>query len=142
MHAVLVVIHLFVAIGLVSVILLQRSEGGALGMGGGPGGVMSGRAAGNVLTRTTTALGVVFFITSISLTIFTNANSGGDDLLQRVDPNELAPASSPVLDLLPAEPLTGFGEDAATGDQPLDSLLAPSPGSDAAPAEPAPALPQ
>ena len=47
---VLIVIHLLLAVAMVGVILLQRSEGGALGIGGG-GGVMSGRAAGNLLTR-------------------------------------------------------------------------------------------
>jgi preprotein translocase subunit SecG len=140
MHAVLVVIHLFVAIGLVSLILLQRSEGGALGMGGGPGGLMSGRAAGNVLTKATTALGVAFFVTSIALTVFTNATSEGD-LLDRVDPNALvAPAASS--DLLPAEPALGLGGDEPAAGQPLDDLLPGQPApTEPVPAEPAPAEP-
>jgi preprotein translocase subunit SecG len=96
MHSVLIVIHLFVAIGLVSLILLQRSEGGALGMGGGPGGLMSGRQAGNVLTRATTALALVFFVTSIALTIFTTSQSGGGSVLDRVDPNALVDPVTPA----------------------------------------------
>lgn len=60
MNNVLLVLLGFIAIGLVAVILLQRSEGGALGMGGGPGGLMSSRSAGNVLTRSTTWLGTAF----------------------------------------------------------------------------------
>lgn len=60
MNNVLLVLQGFIALGLVAVILLQRSEGGALGMGGGPGGLMSSRSAGNVLTRATTWLAAAF----------------------------------------------------------------------------------
>ena len=58
MTIVLVVLHLLIAIALVGVILLQRSEGGGLGMGGGSsgGGFMTGRAAANALTRATAIL--------------------------------------------------------------------------------------
>jgi preprotein translocase subunit SecG len=59
MNAVLLVIHMMVAAALVGTILLQRSEGGALGIGGG-GGSMSGRSAGNALTKTTAALAAMF----------------------------------------------------------------------------------
>jgi preprotein translocase subunit SecG len=55
MSTVLIVIHLMVVLALIGLVLLQRSEGGALGIGGS-GGVMSGRGAGNVLTRTTGVL--------------------------------------------------------------------------------------
>lgn len=60
MNNLLLVIQGFIALGLVALILLQRSEGGALGMGGGPGGLMSSRSAGNVLTRATTWLAGAF----------------------------------------------------------------------------------
>ena len=53
MTTVLIVIHVMVAIALICVVLLQRSEGGALGIGGGGGGFMTGRSAGNALTKTT-----------------------------------------------------------------------------------------
>lgn len=137
MHAVLIVIHLFVALGLVGLILLQRSEGGALGMGGGPGGLMSGRAAGNVLTKATTALGAVFFITSIALTIWTELTAGGGGVLDAIDPNALvAPA--------PANPAADAGVQDAL-DQLLQPLLTAPPAEglgaagDAAPAGEAPA---
>jgi preprotein translocase subunit SecG len=62
MTAVILVIHLLLAIALVCVVLLQRSEGGALGMGGGGGmgGFMTGRATADLLTRTTTVLAACF----------------------------------------------------------------------------------
>ena len=72
MQAVLIIIHLLVAVALICVVLLQRSEGGALGMGGGGsglGGLFSPRGAASTLTRTTAILGLVFFITSMSLTL-------------------------------------------------------------------------
>ncbi|HMA50236.1 MAG TPA: preprotein translocase subunit SecG [Magnetospirillaceae bacterium] len=68
---VIIVIHLLLALAMVGVILLQRSEGGALGIGGG-GGVMSGRAAGNLLTRATGILATGFFITSLGLALLSN----------------------------------------------------------------------
>ena len=70
MLTVLLVIHLMVAIALVGVVLLQRSEGGALGIGGGGGGgFMTGRGTANALTRLTALLALGFFITSIGLTL-------------------------------------------------------------------------
>jgi len=68
MNAVLLVIHMMVAAALVGTILLQRSEGGALGIGGG-GGFMTGRSAGNALTKTTALLAAMFFATSLTLTL-------------------------------------------------------------------------
>ena len=69
MTTVLLVIHIMIALALVGVILLQRSEGGALGIGGGGGGFMTGRSAGNALTKTTAMLAAAFFATSLSLTL-------------------------------------------------------------------------
>jgi preprotein translocase subunit SecG len=77
---VLIVIHLLLALAMVGVILLQRSEGGALGIGGG-GGVMSGRAAGNLLTRLTAILGTGFFITSLGLALLANAHGRQGSLM-------------------------------------------------------------
>lgn len=68
MQTVLIVIHLMVVIALVGVVLLQRSEGGALGIGGG-GGFMTGRGQANVLTRATAILATMFFVTSLALSI-------------------------------------------------------------------------
>ncbi len=72
MTSVVLIIHLIVAMALVAMVLLQRSEGGALGIGGGGGGgggMFAGRGAGNLLTRSTAVLAAVFFTTSILLTI-------------------------------------------------------------------------
>src|SRR4051794_33270414 len=73
MQSVLIVIQLIVSVGLVATVLLQRSEGGALGMGGGGsglGGLFSPRGAADTLTRTTAILAAVFFLSSLALTIF------------------------------------------------------------------------
>lgn len=78
MATVLLVIHLMIAAALVGVVLLQRSEGGALGMGGGGGGAggfLSGRGTANMLTRVTAGLAVGFFTTSMLLTILAQQNT-------------------------------------------------------------------
>ena len=81
MQEVLLVVHLMLAIAIVITVLLQRSEGGALGMGGssggggGGGGLMTGREAANLLTRSTAVLAACFFATSLTLTIMAG-NSG------------------------------------------------------------------
>jgi preprotein translocase subunit SecG len=78
MTTVLLLIHVMVAVALVGVVLLQRSEGGALGIGGGGGGggggFMTGRGAGSALTKTTAILAACFFVTSLSLSILASRN--------------------------------------------------------------------
>jgi preprotein translocase subunit SecG len=72
MQNVLIIVQLCVSIALVATVLLQRSEGGALGMGGGGsglGGLFSPRGAADTLTRTTAILAALFFITSLALTL-------------------------------------------------------------------------
>ncbi len=75
MITVILVIHIMIAAALVSIVLLQRSEGGALGIGGGGGGLMTGRGAANLLTKTTAVLAALFFSTSIALAILASMNS-------------------------------------------------------------------
>lgn len=75
MATVLLVIHLMVAAALVGVVLLQKSEGGALGIGGGGGGFLTGRGTANLLTRATAGLAAAFFATSISLTLLAKHNT-------------------------------------------------------------------
>lgn len=73
MQSILVVVQLFVSVAMIVVVLLQRSEGGALGMGGGGsglGGLFSPRGAADTLTRTTAILAIMFFATSLALTLF------------------------------------------------------------------------
>lgn len=67
MEAVLLTLHLIVTIALVAVILLQRSEGGALGIGGGPAGMMTARGAGNLLTTVTKWLAAIFILNALAL---------------------------------------------------------------------------
>ena len=95
---IILVIHLLVAMALVGVILLQRSEGGALGIGGGGGGLMSGRQAGNLLTRTTAILATSFFVTSLALAIIANNRSTG------ASPFDSVPVSAPAKSSVPAAP--------------------------------------
>ena len=69
----ILVIHLIIAIVLIVLVLLQRSEGGGLEIGGS-GDFMSGRAAGNVLSRLTAIFATIFFITSLSLALLSSSN--------------------------------------------------------------------
>ena len=69
MATVLLIIHIMIALALIGVVLLQRSEGGALGIGGGGGGFMTGRGAANFLTRVTAGLAAAFFATSMLLSL-------------------------------------------------------------------------
>ena len=78
MTSVLLLIHLFVTIALIGVVLIQRSEGGGLGIGTsqGMGAFMSGRGTANLLTRATAILGTVFFALSLALALL-NRGTGG-----------------------------------------------------------------
>ena len=77
MTTILLVVHLLLALALIGVVLMQRSEGGALGIGGGGmGSLFSSRGAANLLTRATAFLAVGFFITSIALTMLARQTRG------------------------------------------------------------------
>ncbi len=69
MVTIILVFHVLIAAAMLGTILLQRSEGGALGIGGGGGGLITGRGAANLLTRATAGLAVGFFATSILLAV-------------------------------------------------------------------------
>ncbi|HAM46781.1 MAG TPA: preprotein translocase subunit SecG [Alphaproteobacteria bacterium] len=101
METVVIVIHLILAVALVVTVLLQQSEGGALGIGG-PSGFMTGRAAANALTRTTAILAAAFFVTSIILTILARQQVAQPSILDSVPE---AVEESPV-PALPAVPLS------------------------------------
>ncbi len=75
----LIVVQGIIAAALVGVILMQRSEGGGLGTGGSPSGLMSARGAADFMTRTTTALATMFILLSITLA-FVAARQGGGEL--------------------------------------------------------------
>jgi preprotein translocase subunit SecG len=97
MQTVLIVIHLMVVVALVALVLLQRSEGGALGVGGGSG-FMTGRGQANVLTRATAILAALFFATSLALTLLANWNRAPKSVLEGITPpaSTSAPASVPA----------------------------------------------
>ena len=65
MQTVIIVIHLMIVSAMIGLVLLQKSEGGGLGMGGGGGGFLTSRGTSNVLTRTTAILAAAFFVTSL-----------------------------------------------------------------------------
>ena len=69
MQSVLIVIHILIVIALIAVVLLQRSEGGVLGSGGGSSSFMTGRGQANALSRATAILGTLFFATSILMSM-------------------------------------------------------------------------
>ena len=93
MQTVLIVIHLMIVVALTAVVLLQRSEGGALGMGGGSG-FMTGRGQANVLTRATAILAALFFATSLGLTMLANYGRGNKSILEGVAPGTSQPAAT------------------------------------------------
>jgi len=83
MQTVLIVIHLMIVLALVGLVLIQRSEGGGLGIGGGSG-FMSARGTANALTRTTAILATLFFITSLALGILARYQAKPTDILDRI----------------------------------------------------------
>lgn len=83
MQTIIIVIHLLVVIALVATVLLQRSEGGGLGIGGGSG-FMSARGAANALTRTTSILAAAFFATSLALSLLARYQAQPTDILDRL----------------------------------------------------------
>jgi preprotein translocase subunit SecG len=86
---VIIIIHLLIAIGLVGVVLLQRSEGGALGIGGGGGGgFLTGRGTANLLTRITAVLAAMFIVTSLALAKL----AGGDRVTRSIIDEPSPPA--------------------------------------------------
>ncbi len=113
MQNVVLIIHLFLALGLIAVVLMQRSEGGGLGMGGG-GGAMTGRAAATALGKLTWLLAIAFICTAITLTIFAAENAAGSCVVDRL--GVIPPAA----------------EDAGAVPVPAgDDLLPPAPGENA-----------
>ena len=97
MFAFLLVIHALIAAALVAVILMQKSEGGGLGMGGSPSGRMSARGAADFLTRATSVLGTTFVVMAIVLAVYaaTRQTATVDTSLART-PGSAAPPIRPT----------------------------------------------
>lgn len=89
MANIILVIHLLLALGIVGTVLMQRSEGGGLGIGGssggggGMGGLLGGRTSANLLTRSTGVLAALFFVTSIVLAILTGVTSNSSSIVDQ-----------------------------------------------------------
>ena len=101
MTTVLVVLHLLVTLALIGVVLLQRSEGGGLGIGSsqGMGAFMSGRGTANLLTRSTAVLATAFMVLALTLALLNRGASQRSSIL------DAPPASSlPALPAAPAQP--------------------------------------
>ena len=123
MITVLLIVHLMIALALVGVVLLQRSEGGALGIGGGGGGFMTGRGAANFLTRVTAGLAAAFFVTSLGLTLLATRPAGTRSIFDTPAPASAPAKSGPADKSQPAAPA---GQPAQPGGGVLEKL-APSP---------------
>src|SRR5919201_4464443 len=94
MQHVIVVIHLMVVAAMIGVVLLQKSEGGGLGIGS-TGGFLSSRGTSNVLTRTTAPLAAVFFATSLVLSILAGWDRKPHSILEGTSPTQPGPAGAP-----------------------------------------------
>ncbi|MCB5943493.1 preprotein translocase subunit SecG [Acidocella sp. KAb 2-4] len=125
MIKVLLVLHVFVTIALIGVVLIQRSEGGGLGLGGGQGmgSFMTGRGTANLLTRTTAVLGTLFFVLSLSLAMLYKGSAANN--------------AAAILNA-PAQGTPAVPAPAAPTPAPLPSTLPQTP-ADALPAPSAPA---
>jgi preprotein translocase subunit SecG len=124
MENVLLAIQLILALLLVGVVLLQRSEGGGLGMGSG-GGVVSGRAAATALGKVTWGLAILFIASSIGLTVFSARDSASTSVIDQIG-GTVAPATpAPATDTAPAT--TGLGAVPATPTPSTDAPATPPP---------------
>ena len=108
MQTVLLTIHTLIALALVGLVLLQRSEGGGLGIGGGGsggsgGGFMTARGTANLLTKATAILATCFFLTSIGLAILAGAGTQSSSIVDEV-------LNSAPVDSTPAKPTVPTGQ--------------------------------
>lgn len=121
----LTVVQAIIAAALVGVILMQRSEGGALGTGGSPGGLMSARGAADFLTRTTTVLATLFVSLSIIMAVMAAGRGSGSSIDQTLERD--VPSATPEAALPPP-----------ADDDPLSAISGPAAGDEAPASEEAP----
>jgi preprotein translocase subunit SecG len=137
MTTLLLIIQMFVTLALIGVVLIQRSEGGGLGIGTsqGMGSFMSGRGTANLLTRTTAILGAVFFVLSLVLALLNRGTTVHRSVLDAPPPASQSAPAVPVPGSQPAAPASGGTAPAA----PAPGAPAPAAPTPAAPAPAAPA---
>ncbi len=108
MEAVILVIHLLIALALIGVVMIQKSEGGGLGIGGGNmGGMMTARGTANLLTRTTAILAGCFMTTSVLLVILAGTHSRPSSIIDALPAQQNAPLTqeAPAAPASPAAPV-------------------------------------
>jgi len=112
MTTVLLIIHLFVTLALIGVVLIQRSEGGGLGIGSsqGMGSFMTGRGTANLLTRTTAILATIFMVLSLVLALLSRGTSVSTSILDTPPPASAPARSGPAP--APSAPTTAPGAQA------------------------------
>jgi preprotein translocase subunit SecG len=130
----LLVVLVLVCIAMSAVILMQRSEGGALGMGGSPSGILTVSGAGDLLTRTTSVLAAVFFLLCLLLTVVQGRTHAGGSVVDKLTVKGLnasalnaamRPAGSPTAPASPAAPPGAPSQ--ATPSQATPSQAPPAP---------------
>jgi preprotein translocase subunit SecG len=104
MQTLLVFIELIIAVALIIFVLLQRSEGGGLGIGGGSnmGGLFSPRGAADTLTRTTAVLALLFFVTCLGLNLLALRGRNETSILDIPEAGGTAPVQKPATPITPA----------------------------------------
>jgi preprotein translocase subunit SecG len=149
----LLILEIIVSVMLVIVVLLQRSEGGVLGQGGGPSGFMTARGAGDLMTRITWSLGAAFFVLALALTLVAGRQRGASSVLDRLNVDAIDPTTLNQPPQQGGQPPAGTGQPAGQTPQgapaPLSApqptlrnpFLGESPGQAPAHAAPAPAAP-
>jgi preprotein translocase subunit SecG len=133
MQTVLLVIYLMVVITLIGVVLIQRSEGGGLGIGGGSG-FMSARGTANALTRTTAILAALFFVLALGMNVLSRFEGHPTDILDRIPGT--SGSGKGILDSLGGKP---GAAPAGSQQQPASNTGIPNSGAVAPQAQPAPA---
>ena len=130
MLTVLILVHLMLAAALIGVILIQRSEGGGLGIGGGSGGgmggLMSGRGAANLLTRTTAVLAAGFMLSSLLLAYIANQQNEPTSIIDEViaveEEADVYDFDTPIEDIVGETGAETGGDAGAGGDKAAPSV--------------------
>jgi preprotein translocase subunit SecG len=142
MQNVILVIHILACLAMIGLVLVQKSEGGGLGIGGGGGNsLMSGRGAAGAIVRTTIIIGGIFFATSLALTSIANRSAGNRSGIERAleETSPIAPVGEPTDLFDPSVPLLESGPAPAVVPETGTEILDPTVTETVPPVETAPA---
>ncbi|MEP0391431.1 MAG: preprotein translocase subunit SecG [Erythrobacter sp.] len=123
---ILTVIQAMIAASLVAVVLMQRSEGGGLGIGGNPSGALGARGAADFLTRSTKWLAVAFVVMSIVLAALAVSDSSVGDLSSTLDRDASAPTADDLLGDPAGSGAASPSDDLLSDDSSVDASEAPA----------------